>query len=84
MPLAGLIWANITDEAGGEGCDNSTTTDAGSGHGMGNGTWMGVMPNATAVAEAKKNTTLMAMCEAWVVGMTKGNLSQTDAGEWSS
>ena len=50
---------------------------------MGNGTGNGMMPNATAATGAEKNATLVAICEAWVVGMTKGNLSETDAGEWS-
>jgi hypothetical protein len=82
-PLLGLIWANMTDEAGGEGRGNTTKMDGGRGHGVGNGngTGMGMMPNATAVAEAEKNATLVAICEAWVMGMVKGNLSKTDAGK---
>ena len=41
------------------------------------------MPNATAIAEAKKNETLVIICEVWVRGMTKNNLSETDAGKSS-
>jgi hypothetical protein len=85
LPLVGMIWANMTDKVGGEGCGNSTMTDGGmEGRGrVGNGTGNGMMPNATAATGAEKNATLVAICEAWVVGMTKGNLSETDAGEWS-
>jgi hypothetical protein len=81
FPLMGLIWANLTNGVGGEPWGNSTMMNGGRGEGRGNGTGMGMMPNATAVAEARKNATLVTICEAWVVAMTKGNLSETDAGK---
>jgi hypothetical protein len=81
FPLMGSIWANLTGNVGGEAWRNSTMMNGGRGDEIGNGTRMEMMPNATAVAEAGKNATLVAICEAWVVGMTKGNLSETDAGE---
>jgi hypothetical protein len=75
FPLVGPGWrweaANATDGVGGEWWNNSTWA---------NGTDM-VIPNTTAVADAKKNGTLVAMCDAWVRRMTTGNLSETDAGE---
>jgi hypothetical protein len=83
LPLVGLIWANMTDDASGEGWGNTTMMNSRRKHGMGNGTGTGMMMNATAVAEAEKNATLVAICEAWVMGMTQGNLSETDAGKWS-
>jgi hypothetical protein len=81
FPLMGLIWANLTGEVGGEPRGNSTMMSGGRGGRGGKGTGTGMMPNATAVTEAGKNATLVAICKAWVVGMTKGNLSETDAGK---
>jgi len=69
----------MTDKDGSKGWEK----DDGRGHGRGNGTEMGMRMNATAVGEAEKNATLVAICEAWVTGMTKDNLSETDAGKWS-
>lgn len=74
FPLVGPGWrwetANITTDVDGDWWDNSTWA---------NGTE--IMPNATAIAEAKKNETLVIICDVWVKGMTNGNLSETDAGE---
>jgi hypothetical protein len=77
------MWANITEEAGEEGWGNASMTDGGQWHGIGNGTGTGIILNVTAVAEVAKNATLVAICEAWVIGMAKGNLSEIDAGKWS-
>jgi hypothetical protein len=81
LPLAGLIWANITDEADRKGSGNSTKMSDRMGHRTSNGDRTGAKLNATAVAEAEKNATLVAMCEAWVTDMTQGNMSETDAGK---
>jgi hypothetical protein len=76
FPLVGPGWrwetANVTDDINGDWWANSTWA---------NGTE--IMLNATAIAEAKKNETLVIICETWVKGMSKNNLSETDAGKLS-